>query len=190
VDAATDAVLDVQSLSAFTEGTYLVWDLKGRVRLRCTRLSGPNAVVAGLFLDPRLAPEDGLPVAPILNFSAPMVTEDAGQVKVAGENGDQVVLESSTNLLDWQPVSTNTLGSGGGLFSVPGRIGRPHQFYRTRSVSQPGYLVEASRDLVTWVPVSLELGTNVVDLTKRDTLVFSNRFYRVIALPGRTAPSE
>lgn len=45
----TGAVLQSQTLSGFSGGQYLVWDFKGHVQLRFTRLAGPNAIVNGLF---------------------------------------------------------------------------------------------------------------------------------------------
>ncbi len=50
-DAATGAVLDTRSITAFTGGRYLVWNVSGQVRLRVTRTGGWNAVVSGLFFD-------------------------------------------------------------------------------------------------------------------------------------------
>jgi hypothetical protein len=49
VDAATNAVLDSQTVSSFAAGKYLVWDLKGHVKLNVTRINGSNAVVSGLY---------------------------------------------------------------------------------------------------------------------------------------------
>jgi hypothetical protein len=50
LDATTGAVLDSRSISAFGNGEYLVWQVRGNVVLRVTNESGPlNAVVSGLF---------------------------------------------------------------------------------------------------------------------------------------------
>ncbi len=49
LDAATGAVLDTRSLSAYAQGKYVVWDLKGRVRIKATRTGKVNAVVSGIF---------------------------------------------------------------------------------------------------------------------------------------------
>ncbi len=49
LDAATNSVLDSRSLSNFQGGQYLVWNLKGHLKLRVTRMSGANAVISGLF---------------------------------------------------------------------------------------------------------------------------------------------
>ncbi|MDQ3252778.1 MAG: hypothetical protein M3R15_02545, partial [Acidobacteriota bacterium] len=51
LDAATGAVLDTRSITAFTGGRYLVWNVSGQIRLRATRAAGPNAVLSGLFFD-------------------------------------------------------------------------------------------------------------------------------------------
>ena len=48
-DSATGAVLDTRTISNFANGQYLVWNLRGHVRLRVTRTTGSSAVVSGLF---------------------------------------------------------------------------------------------------------------------------------------------
>jgi subtilisin family serine protease len=49
LDAGSNAVLDSRTVSSFSSGTYLSWNLTGHVQLRFTTLAGPNAVVSGLF---------------------------------------------------------------------------------------------------------------------------------------------
>jgi hypothetical protein len=49
LDAATGTVLDTRTLSSFTAGQYLIWDIAGYVRFRLTCRAGPNAIVNGLF---------------------------------------------------------------------------------------------------------------------------------------------
>src|SRR5262249_7906988 len=49
LDAATGSVLDTRTVSSFHNGEYLVWNLSGPVKLRITRLAGPNGVLSGLF---------------------------------------------------------------------------------------------------------------------------------------------
>jgi uncharacterized membrane protein YkoI len=51
-DTATNAVLDTRTVTGFTNGQYLVWNLTGRTTIRITGLSGPNAVHSALFFDP------------------------------------------------------------------------------------------------------------------------------------------
>ena len=52
VDATTNAVLDSRSLSSFGTGKYVVWNVRGRIRINLTRTSGGNAVISGLFFGP------------------------------------------------------------------------------------------------------------------------------------------
>jgi hypothetical protein len=52
IAAATGAVLDTETVSAFRGGVYLDWTVRGNVFIQVTRLAGPNAVISGLFLDP------------------------------------------------------------------------------------------------------------------------------------------
>lgn len=49
VDAGSGNILQTVTISSFAQGQYLVWDFRGHVKVRVTRLAGPNAVVSGLF---------------------------------------------------------------------------------------------------------------------------------------------
>jgi hypothetical protein len=53
LDAATNAVLDSRDVDAFSAGRYLIWQLKGHVKIKVTHEGGggSNAVVSGLFFD-------------------------------------------------------------------------------------------------------------------------------------------
>ncbi len=52
---------------------------------------------------------------------------------VSGTPGQQIIIESSTNLLDWARVSTNTLGSSSFYFADPSATIFPQRFYRVHS---------------------------------------------------------
>jgi len=49
LNASTSAVLDTRSISGFSAGRYLVWNITGHVVIRVTRTAGPNAVLSGIF---------------------------------------------------------------------------------------------------------------------------------------------
>ncbi len=51
LDANTGAVLNSQTMSAFSSGKYLSWDVAGKVKVRITRTAGSNAVLNGMFFD-------------------------------------------------------------------------------------------------------------------------------------------
>jgi hypothetical protein len=50
-NAATGAVLDTETVSSFSQGVYLKWNVSGNVRITITRLAGNNAVLSGLFIN-------------------------------------------------------------------------------------------------------------------------------------------
>jgi hypothetical protein len=51
IDAATHAVLDTRTPTAFGTGHYVVWTIRGHVIFRVTRTAGVNAVLSGIFID-------------------------------------------------------------------------------------------------------------------------------------------
>lgn len=56
VDASTNVLLDTRSLSSFNGGKYLVWDVKGHVRINVTKIGGESAVVSGLYFSAAASP--------------------------------------------------------------------------------------------------------------------------------------
>ncbi|HEY3457356.1 MAG TPA: hypothetical protein VGK64_22440 [Bryobacteraceae bacterium] len=51
VDGTTGLVLDSRSMTAFSAGQYLVWNVSGHVIVRVVQLGPQNAIVSGLFFD-------------------------------------------------------------------------------------------------------------------------------------------
>jgi hypothetical protein len=49
LDANSNSQLDIESISNFTGGDYLVWNVTGHVKIVVTATSGPNAVISGVF---------------------------------------------------------------------------------------------------------------------------------------------
>ena len=52
LNADGGAVFDSRQLASYAGGIYLVWDIKGRLRLRLSTLAGANAMASGIFLGP------------------------------------------------------------------------------------------------------------------------------------------
>jgi hypothetical protein len=52
LDQASGQVLHTQSLSAFSGGVWLDYNIRGRVLVRFTRITSHNAVLSGIFFDP------------------------------------------------------------------------------------------------------------------------------------------
>jgi hypothetical protein len=59
-NAATGQILDTQTLSSFESGVYLQWTVSGNVQIKVTNISGPNAVISGIFINPVGATSDSL----------------------------------------------------------------------------------------------------------------------------------
>ena len=55
LDAQSSAVLDTRTISSFSSGEYLVWNVAGHVTFRITLTGGANAVISGLFFGPTTA---------------------------------------------------------------------------------------------------------------------------------------
>ena len=83
---------------------------------------------------------DQVSFAPVSIRPVIMVNDDSFGVRtnrfgfnVSGSAGQVVVVEGSTNLLNWLPLQTNTLGSGPFYFSDPATSAFPWRFYRARA---------------------------------------------------------
>ena len=60
----------------------------------------------------------------------PTWSADQFKLSLVGELGRVVVVQASTNLVNWTPIATNTLGSAPLLFSDPDSALYPQRFYR------------------------------------------------------------
>ena len=54
-NAVTGIVLNTETVSNFSSGTYMNWTVSGNVLITITKLSGSNAVLSGIFFDPQVA---------------------------------------------------------------------------------------------------------------------------------------
>jgi len=52
LDFNTGQLLNSTTIANFSNGVYSTWDLKGKVKVRITRLAGPSAVLSAFFVDP------------------------------------------------------------------------------------------------------------------------------------------
>lgn len=115
LDAATLKLLDRRDATSMFGGIYLTWQISGHVIIRITRLSGPNAVVAGLFFGspaaapaPAVASPDGTLVPP-----ATRIVDGAGAVWTLAT--DRGVLRNG--VLAAGGYGTKLLWSGGVLYT-------------------------------------------------------------------------
>jgi hypothetical protein len=115
LDAVSGQQLDTRTVSSFTGGTYLVWNVSGHVKFAVTRTAGPNAVVSGIFFG-------GVP-----SVTAPSITQNPANASVAsGQSASFTVVASGSNLsYQWQSapaggsVFTNIVGAISSSYSTP-----------------------------------------------------------------------
>lgn len=92
LDAGSNQLLSSQNVTAFTEGKYLIWYIKGHVKIKATYTgqAGYSAVIGGIFFDSynrtnvALAANGGVATA--------SSTLDEGRSPIAVNNGDRIGL--------------------------------------------------------------------------------------------------
>jgi hypothetical protein len=82
----------------------------------------------GLYIDET----DTITVLPPVVLTAPKLSAGQFGFGVTGPSGSTVVIESSTNLLNWQAASTNILVGGSNYFTAALQ-GQSNQYYRARA---------------------------------------------------------
>jgi len=102
LDAATGAILNTQTISSFSGGRYLVWDLKGNVRLRLTKSGTYNAVLSGIFFDSSSSGQ-AQPTTTIAQNGPAKI------IRINGKAGQTFKVYGSTNLPTWTELTTVTL---------------------------------------------------------------------------------
>lgn len=131
--ADTGAVLDSRTLSQFNSGSYLVWDLQGRIRIRFTKLSGNNALLMGMFFGPAASQLGTTPPStpPTLSVaSGQSLAQGRFSLRVQGQPGQKFTIQASDDLRQWSPLNTVTL-SGSQADFIDAQAGSfPKRFYR------------------------------------------------------------
>lgn len=93
VDANTNALLDSRNISAFNSGRYLVWNVRGRIKINLTRTSGGNAVISGLFFD-TIGSTSTPPASTSATFVKLDTTTQGTWKGVYGRDGHNIIGES------------------------------------------------------------------------------------------------
>jgi hypothetical protein len=71
VNQATGVVLDTRSISDFTGGMYLIWNISGHVRVNVTRTAGANAVISGIFFGGSASSANNISAPPSVTVNPP-----------------------------------------------------------------------------------------------------------------------
>lgn len=92
LDPSTETVLSTQSISAFTNGVYIVWNVSGHVEFQLTSVTGPNAVISSIFFQPTTAAG---PKAPVASFVASDTNTQGNWRGVYGADGYWVAQDTA-----------------------------------------------------------------------------------------------
>jgi len=106
-DANSNAVLDTRSISGFSGGVYLVWNVSGHVRISTTVNTG-NAVISGVFFGSP-AP---VQAAPAVVVAPTITTQPASQTVAVGQTATFTVANTGTAPLTYQWLKNGTAIGG------------------------------------------------------------------------------
>jgi len=112
LDGATNAVLDSRSISGFTGGIYLVWNISGNVKVNVIMNAWPNAVVSGVFFG------GGAPSAPGVSVSPTSMSLNRSQQQqfTAAATG------GASQNVTWSISPSSGSISSSGLYTAPSTI--------------------------------------------------------------------
>lgn len=114
LDGSTGTVLDSRTLSLFSNGQYLVWNVKGRVLIRLTRLGPSNAVASGLFFGGAVSETSSARASFVRTDSATGGTwkgiygRDGYQLNGDGQLKPSYATVTSANTLSWTWAGSST----------------------------------------------------------------------------------
>jgi fibronectin type 3 domain-containing protein len=123
LDADSGSVLSTRTLSDFGSGKYVVWNIKGHVKVTVTRNSGVNSVVSGIFFDaaggvtgpePNPTPEPEPEPEPV-TIAAPTISPTGGVFT----NSVAVSLKAETGTIIRYTLDGSAPTSGSTLYSAP-----------------------------------------------------------------------
>lgn len=129
LDAANGNRLDMQNVSQLENGQYLVWDLRGHVQFRLSRII-LHSVVMGVFIDP--APRE-LTAQPIRLTQILRSNPHETSIQLSGNTGQSFLLEQSVDLHQWFPILTQKFS--GSILDVTLPKHQAQEFFRARALN-------------------------------------------------------
>jgi fibronectin type 3 domain-containing protein len=103
-------LLDTRTVSNFQNGIYYTWEVQGPVRFEFVKVSGPNALMMGMFFDPVGGPADPPPPLPPPSEPPPPPPPQDSTLPGAPSNLAASTVSSSEILVRWSDNSNNESG--------------------------------------------------------------------------------
>lgn len=99
LDWASNVLLDSRTISSFNGGQYLVWNIKGRVKIIVNKLGGRSAVVSGLYFSSAVVTPTATPTpTPTPSPSGtPNTGKQLGKTKRQGQDLSNHLVSSSSS---------------------------------------------------------------------------------------------
>jgi hypothetical protein len=111
LDAGTDIVMDTRTISSFNGGQYLVWNLRGHVKIKVTKTGAKTAVVSGLYFGgPSVTPTPTATPTPVPSPTptpspSPGLRKSVGKAKRTGQDLSNQLISSTTTQLNSTDVA-------------------------------------------------------------------------------------
>jgi hypothetical protein len=124
INASNNTVLNTTDVADFAEGKYVVFDLKGKTRIRVTRTAGPNVIVEGVFFDAAPKAKGG-------SLKVKGASAQGLQIEVSGDTGLSYNIQSSSDMKNWNNVGQLNLTTSPMIFTDTTTTGNQGlRFYR------------------------------------------------------------
>jgi lysophospholipase L1-like esterase len=111
IEVATNRILDTRTLTSFTNGKYLVWNVTGNLKFRVVSNSNYGAAISGIFIDPVK-----IPIGQLINLKS-----KANNLFVSADNGgNSPLIANRTSAGGWEQflVVDASLGAGNGIIGL------------------------------------------------------------------------
>ena len=171
LDASTNALLDVEEASSFENGTYLVWNVSGHVKIIVTSVVSPNAVVSGIFF--------GGSTGSTVGAGSESVTVSPATTNLTAGGMQQfsaTIQNGTSQTLTWTIASVSPTGAAPGTFSATtsGLYLAPTNVSQTETVTVQATLSDGTLGKATVQLIPTTASTAVASYVKTDTSTNGN----------------
>ncbi len=114
LDGATNSLLDSRSISSFNGGQYLVWNVRGHVKLQINKTGGKTAVVSGLYFGGAMSTPTTTPCSISISSSSLTISNN-GSANISAQlldfSGSGTITANPSATILVSPTSRTVSGS-------------------------------------------------------------------------------